>query len=487
MAHGIGRRAFLAGVGGSAGLLLAQGLGVRGFGQPRAASADQALRDLVATLTPGQRQRILLPWHHPSRQLTNTIAVIERPHLGTLLSPHQQVVARRLCDAMLSERGRADLANTFAVEGRFEGCTLVVYGEPGRGPAQASISGGHLHLRGGTPDPSGEPLGGAVSYGNQIGNGRWRIPGNSFAYHGDAANRFYAALAPAERARAVLPAPPHELVVQAQGAGARIPGVRLGSLGEAGREEGQRLVDTVLGLYPDERGRAARDAIDANGGIEALHVSFFESKGFHEEMVPWSELDPAERAQRGDPYWQVWRIEGPGTVMHFQGHPHVHAYVNVVRDPASANVGETLGETAGVSGESARRLLEAAMRRSSGERFAWHDAEVPGRFCPGVVTTGLAWSMDPYGNRIAVATLEERAMGRTLKERLAAGGAAPEPGRRYRVASTEWYVRDEEGFGKPERIEDTGVLLRDAVVDLLRAEGVAGWENALRWRSAPPA
>ena len=470
--EGIGRRAFLVGAGAGAGLLLARGLGVRGgAGLPHASSPGEALRGLVASLTPGQRRIILLPWDHPSRQVTNTISILDRPHLGTLLSPHQQRLARRLCDAMLSERGRVDLAGTFAVEGRFEGCTLSVYGDPEQGRSQASIMGGHVHVRGGV-GASPEPLGGAVAYGHQIGNERWRVEGNSFAYHGDAANRLWAALDAAARRRALLETPPHELVLQPRAAGTTLPGVRVDSLDEPAREEAQRLLDTVLGVHPDGERADARAAIDANGGTGALHFATFANKGFYADMRSWGELDPAERAQRGDPYWQVWRLEGPGTVIHFQGHPHVHAYVNVVRDPRSANVGDSLGTTPGVEGESMRRLLEAALRRASGERLAWHHQDVPGRFCPGGVTTGLAWAMDPYGNRVVVATLPGKAMAAPLRTRLKASGEPIEPDRRYRVATLEWYATLGDAFGEPESVEDTNVYLRDALVEHLRAGGL---------------
>jgi hypothetical protein len=477
---GIGRRAFLAGVGGGAGLLLARGLGVRAPG-PAAAGppdVDRALHELAATFSAGQRERIVLPWDHPSRQVTNTIAFLDRPHLGALLSPQQQALARRLCDAMLSERGRDDLAGTFAVEGRFEGCVLAIYGEPEGGAAQATIMGGHVHVRGGG---AAGPLGGAMAYGHQVGNHRWRVEGNSFAYHGDAANRFFAALTPAELARAVQSKRPHELVLQPFAEGADLPGVRVGDVSEEARGQAQRLLDTVLGIHPEAQQRAARDAIDARGGLDALHVATFADKGFYPDMTPWSALSPAERASRGLPYWQVWRIEGPGSVFHFQGHPHVHAYMNVVRDPRRAAVGEALAETpVVVEGEAMRRLLEAALRRATGEPLAWYHREVPGRFCPGTVTTGLAWAAAPYGNTIAVAEIDGRAMAAPLRERLEAGGTRIEPGRRYRVATHRYYASLRDSFGDVASLEETGVPVREALVAHLRAGGLesSGMESA---------
>jgi hypothetical protein len=473
---GFARRAFLVGAGAGVGLLLARGLGISPLGvdEARGASQQALLRALAVSLTPRQRELLVFPADHPTRQIANTISVIERPHLGTLLSPAQYALVEQLCLGMLSEQGRESFAGTLAVEGRLAGCVLALYGEPETGNAQTVLMGGHVLLRGGGESAEGAAFGGGIAYGHQIGNGRWRVEGNSFAPHGDAANQFYASLAPAERARAILPEPPHELVLQVQRADAQFPGVRVGSLSERAQEAFARLLDVVFASYPEAARARAVASIDGNGGREALHVSFYASKGFYADLRAWATLSADERAQRGDPYWQVWRIEGPGAIVHFQGHPHVHAYIQVVRDPARANFGESLGSTtAAVEGERMRRLLEGALRRATGEALAFHADEIPGRFCPGEITTGLAYSLDPYRNRVVVATIEGRAMSAALRERLAGAGAEIEPSRRYRVASTEYFAAQTEIFGDPDAIERDALLLRDALVAHLRASGLA--------------
>ena len=144
------RRSFLVGVGASAGWLA-----TRGFGPRREpASFEETLRTLGASLTAGQRAYTVFPADHPSRQINNTLSVLRGPHLATLLSPAQLRLARDLYDSMLSERGREAFQGTIAVEGRLEGCTLAIYGEPAEAGAQAVISGGHVLVRGGAPRPA---------------------------------------------------------------------------------------------------------------------------------------------------------------------------------------------------------------------------------------------------------------------------------------------------------------------------------------------
>ena len=183
-----------------------------------------------------------------------------------------------------------------------------------------------------------------------------------------------------------------------QGAGGRFPACASARSPSRRSEEAARLLDTVLATLPRGRARAgALACIDANGGVGALHVACYASHGFYADMRAWASLTPAERARRGDPYWQVWRIEGPGTIVHFKGHPHVHAYIQVVRDPARANLGESLGARSRRRSRASRMraLLEGALRRATGEALAFHADEIPGRFCAGEVTTGLAYALDP--------------------------------------------------------------------------------------------
>lgn len=475
-ASGIGRRGFLAGLAGGVGLLAAGGV-PRWLGARRHSDLDfqQCLALLHTSLSPGQREAIYLPWDHPSRQVTNTIALFDGPHMGTLLDGEQFELAERLYQTMTSQVGLSALANTVGLEGRLPGCVLTVYGHPERGPVQPMIHGGHLLIRGGGVTPSGSALGGAVAYGQQIGNERFKVEGNAFAFHSDAANRFYRALSESERERAQQATPPHELVVQAQAVGGRFPGVPVASVGAEAREEARRLLETVLSTYPEPERRDALSCVEHNGGAEALSLTFYRDRGFYADGAVYADLSPAERAQRPLPYWQVWRIEGPGTVVHFKGYPHVHAYINIVRDPARQNVGEVLARAESlIEPPAVRELIETALRWETGEALAFYGEDAPARVCPGDVTTGLAWAIDPYANRIATLEIEGAALAEPLRRFIEARKGGVEPGERYRLASIEYTARRSELVGKPARVELGSRYLRDAVTDYLRSQGLRG-------------
>jgi hypothetical protein len=152
----------------------------------------------------------------------------------------------------------------------------------------------------------------------------------------------------------------------------------------------------------------------------------------------------------------------------------VHAYLQVVRDPARANLGEALGSISeAIEGERLRRVLEGALRRATGQSLAFHAEPVPGRFCPGEITTGLAYSLDPYRNHVVVASIRGRAMSAALRARLEAGGVPLDPARSHRVATLQYFAATPEIFGEPESVETDALLLRDALVAHLRAGGLA--------------
>ena len=99
---------------------------------------------------------------------------------------------------------------------------------------------------------------------------------------------------------------------------------------------------------------------------------------------------------------------------------------------------------------------------------------MPGRFCPGEITTGLAYSLDPYRNHVVVASIQGR-----CDERRAASADRDRPGQRSsRRGATGWrpagyFAATPEIFGEPESVETEALLLRDALVSHLRAGGLA--------------
>jgi hypothetical protein len=86
-------------------------------------------------------------------------------------------------------------------------------------------------------------------------------------------------------------------------------------IGDMSRDQ-RKLVEQVLGdlLLPFRKKDSdeALNYIRANGGVDALVMSFYKN------------LDVGN-----DGVWDVWQLESPRMVWYFRGSPHVHTWVNI--------------------------------------------------------------------------------------------------------------------------------------------------------------
>ncbi len=473
----LGRRAFLGALGASAGIVLARpsvfkGLSISAAGSSHSElSFSELLQGLIESLTPVQQAHTVLDVNDPIRQITNTVAVHKGPHIGTLFSAHQVGLIRQLYNAMLSSQGQSWFKNTTALEGKFEGASLKIYSDK-TGAYQLVINGGHFMLRSDNDAHQGNnayAFGGPISYGQQLGNNRFMVEGNAFKAHGDAVNAVHQAMSESERARAYRVSPPSELLMQIQGKNANLQGIKIGSASEVVQALARQAINTIFAAYPEHQQSEAWSAIDDNGGLESLHLTLFKDYGFYEDGSVYTELTPVQQEAKGLPYIQVWRIEGPACVIHFQGYPHVHAYINVVRDPNRVAVGEVLNEIPSAFNEvSTRALLQTALKLGTGEALSYYPNLILGRLSPGAVSTGSLYALDPFANSIVIATLRSEMMSAPLKANLQAQGVAILPGQSTRIATIDYMLQRPDLFGEPDSIVETGVSMRSALINTVR-------------------
>ncbi len=474
----LGRRALLLGASAAAGLALSGA--IRRFGllgaSPFSGRDHRAcLERLFGSLSDNQRKLVCFPWDHPARQLTNTSTIFKhRPHLGTLLRAEQRDLVQALVASMLSPPGRHTLEPTIAVDaGGIDACNLAIYGSPPERGFQLSLSGGHFHLRSPGALPAGVAFGGAIAYGHQVGNKEFKVPGNSFAFESDLANRVYALLDAKQRAAARVAKDMVEYVVQTQAATGRFPGIAVRELNDEQQAAIRTLLEGIFAAYPESAQSEAWSFIEHNGGLDALHLAYFEHKGFYADGKTFAELDAGERASRPDPYFQVWRVEGPGTVIHFKGSPHVHAYINIARDAGRERVGEAVARLdTTLEGEALRRLIDVALARQTGTRFGYGGEEVAARLCPGEVTTGALWNLDPHDDEVVVATIRAGAMAPSLRAALQKQGMQASPGQPLRVATRGFYATFGRELGRAQRFERTGMSMRELMVEYVRKHGL---------------
>jgi hypothetical protein len=103
-----------------------------------------------------------------------------------------------------------------------------------------------------------------------------------------------------------------ENAVQPQGTEGAFPGLQVADMSADQKELVTKALKTVFGPYRTEDGDEAMAIIQAGGGLDALRFAFYQQGDLKNDQV-----------------WDIWRIEGPNSVCHFRGAPHVHAYIHV--------------------------------------------------------------------------------------------------------------------------------------------------------------
>ena len=122
----------------------------------------------------------------------------------------------------------------------------------------------------------------------------------------------FQALDPEQAKLALLDAAPNETAVQLQGSQGKFPGISVGQLSDDQKQLVAQSLRVLLAPYREEDVNEVMKILEANGGMNQLHMAFYQEEDLDDDKV-----------------WDIWRVEGPSLVWHFRGAPHVHAYINV--------------------------------------------------------------------------------------------------------------------------------------------------------------
>jgi hypothetical protein len=450
-----------------AGALLGLGVWARNRYLPPPVSAtlggvDDLARALHDSLSDEARARACVPYDHPLRQFHNRgLWTGGLPVDAGTLTWEQRSLLTDLFHAGLSPAGRQRIPEQFFLSWPgVHGCDLLFCGVPGDTHWQVLLTGPHLNLRIGGANAEGVAFGGPQVYGDQRGDGRQGIPGNLYRGQFQSALALLSGLDADQRRRALLPRSPQQERVEVRGRSAALPGVAVGELDAPAQARARALVADMLSPWPEHDVAYAWQCLEANGGVVALHASWYE-----DGIV----------AASGEP--QIFRLEGPAAVLHFHGAPHVHALVNIAMDGEHPlSVGELLGHNpVAREGSAVSRLFERALADQPGVDLAFfHEDSVAGQLRAGPVRAGDIWALETYGERACRLEIPGRLLADTLQARLSARGEPVDPDRRYVVATTG-FVADEFADERLGQIasRESGPFLRELTVEHLRRVGFA--------------
>ena len=275
-------------------------------------AAETVVGQFYASLTAKQREAICFPFDHQLSKKISANWQITEPVIGDdFYTNEQRELTRQIVRGVTSEDGYSKLIQQMKDDnGGIEEYSVAVFGTPGAGKFQWELTGRHLTLRADGDSVDQAAFGGPIVYGH----GESTPKDNLFHYQTKQANEVYRALDSAQAKRALLSTAPEEEAVPIQGSGGEFPGIAVSDLSGDQKDLVEKTLKVLLAVYRPEDVKEVMATLKAGGGLDKLHMAFYEEE----------ELD-----LENDQVWDVWRVEGPSLVWHFRGAPHVHAYINI--------------------------------------------------------------------------------------------------------------------------------------------------------------
>jgi hypothetical protein len=315
---GLSRRQFVRRVAGTAmagGLLPLVIPGGRALAAPTPSStAETAVKRFYDSLSTDQRKEICFPFDHKLRTRISANWAITKPKIDDFTKEQQAIVDeifRSVCSPDGYERFKKQMDDD---AGGFAEYHVAVFGTPGSGQFEWEMTGRHMTIRADGDSVANAAFGGPIIYGHGAGDSQKGLPGNVFYYQTKRANEVFTALDGNQRKSALVAKAPKEDAVQLQDASGTFPGLGVGQLSSDQKGLVEEVIKVVLAPYREEDVNEALAVLKSSGGLDALHMAFYESDDIG-----------------GDHVWDIWRLEGPNFVWHFRGAPHVHAYVNIAK------------------------------------------------------------------------------------------------------------------------------------------------------------
>ena len=460
-------------------LKLTAGVGVAGLGLHRLLPpkpsrvlepVDALARRLYASLGSDQRAETCVSYDHPLRQYHNRGVPGGGRAILFGFDHEQRQTLTDLFYAGLSEDGRRRVPDEYFTRwGGVHTMRVLICGDPTAPPYQLILTGAHVNLRLGGKSREGAAFGGPQVYGDQRGDGVVGLPGNLYRDQFLLGQRLLRSLDAGRRRQALLDEAPVQTQIELQGRRGSFPGLAVAELRPEGKALVRDLVERILSTYPAEDVAYARECLAAGGGLDALFVSYY------------------RHGVDGDiPEGQVFRLEGPGAVFYFRGHPHVHAFLNVAMDgDAPLSVGEPLGQNpAWLDRPGVKALFESALRSGTGADLAYYDERsVAGRLRPGLVRSGDIYSLESWQERVEVVDVRGCNLSALLLSQLRTRGVEADPAKTYSVATTRFAAKQRaEPLGRIDA-RRPGPMLRDLTVDYLRTHGLGEYSTAKEARS----
>ncbi len=286
----------------------------------KAQPAETVVKQLFDSLKDKQRKLVCMPFDHAKRSMINNNWFVVDPKvasIGKLYNAEQQEMILQIFKGVTSEDGYERFKKQMQDDaGGFDKYTCAIFGEPGTGKFEWVLTGRHLTIRADGDSVENTAFGGPIFYGHAAGgfNEKPDHAGNVWWHQARLANKLYAALDGKQRDKAlVVESPPDSpKVVRLKGTKGKLEGLSGAEMSKDQKKLLDETLRSMLNMYRKSDVDEALKCIDANGGLDALTISYFDEGNIGDDEI-----------------WDRWMVEGPGMVWYFRGTPHVHTWVNI--------------------------------------------------------------------------------------------------------------------------------------------------------------
>jgi len=279
--------------------------------------AETAVKRLYDSLSEKTRKEICRPFDDPLRSKISANWQITKPKIEdeAYFNKDQQALIDEIFKSIVSPDGYERFQKQMDDDaGGFGDYHVAIFGTPGSGQFEFELTGRHMTIRADGDSVENVAFGGPIVYGHGAGDGKKGLPGNVFYYQTLKANEVFKALDGKQRKAALQPKAPPEAAALVQGSSGTFPGISIGELSGDQKELVEQVIKVILAPYRDEDVAEALAIEKAGGGLDAMHMAFYESGDLGNDQI-----------------WDIWRLESPTFVCHFRGSPHVHTYINIAK------------------------------------------------------------------------------------------------------------------------------------------------------------
>jgi hypothetical protein len=287
------------------------------FARGRAEPAEKMVKMLHESLSAEQRKILLLPWSNSRRlQVANNWRVVPQRIKGAY-SKDQQEMIREILQGVTSEEGFDKIMRAMRDDAGGLGNYSASLFSDGNDKLSFVLTGRHQTIRADGGAQQNAVFGGPLFCGHSVDfNERPDHPGNVWWHQARLASKVYYALNGKQQGLALVkrgsPAD-RASTIRLQGESGKFTGIPVSELSGDQNDLVASVLRSLLEPYRKTDVAEVMAALDANGGLDKLHISFYKDGDLPDK----------------DGVWDRWKIEGPAFIWYFRGSPHVHTWIHV--------------------------------------------------------------------------------------------------------------------------------------------------------------